>query len=54
MFIVVNKSSKKITASSLSIPRVDDAVYDVFEIDDLEYSPEMVGQILSDYAIIGE
>lgn len=54
MFIVVNKQSNKITASSLSMPRVDESNYNVFQIDDADYSPDIVGQILSDYDIMGE
>lgn len=54
MFIIVHKISNKITASSLSLPKVDESNYRVFEIDDADFSPELVGQILSDYDIMGE
>lgn len=51
MFIVVRESDSVITASSTA-QIADRAGYTVYEIDNSEYKPEMVGCVLGSFDVI--
>lgn len=51
MFIIIRNSDRRIVASSTAMVMEREG-YTVYEIDDSEYAPEMVGSILDDFVVI--